>query len=199
MNRNRLIVATLGILFLALVGYGYVATRQNSQPSPTPFPYVVSPTPNSVTTMVSPAVSVSPQPSKGSQATVNQVKIVFIALNNGGNVGCGDSTQQVIRTLAPTTAPLKAAMQELLAQKSQYYGQSGLYNALYQSNLSVQDASINNGVATINLSGTLQLGGTCDSPRVQAQLEQTALQFSTVTKANIFINGKPLAEALSQK
>jgi hypothetical protein len=43
------------------------------------------------------------------------------------------------------------------------------------------------------------MGGECDSPRVQAQLEQTVLQFPSVTDVAIFINGKPLAEALSLK
>jgi len=43
------------------------------------------------------------------------------------------------------------------------------------------------------------MGGECDTPRVQAQLEQTVLQFPTVTDAAIFINGRPLADVLSLK
>jgi hypothetical protein len=43
------------------------------------------------------------------------------------------------------------------------------------------------------------MGGECDTPRVQAQLEQTILQFPTVTEAAIFINGKPLQDVLSLK
>jgi hypothetical protein len=43
------------------------------------------------------------------------------------------------------------------------------------------------------------MGGECDTPRVRAQLEQTILQFPTVTEADIFINGKPLADVLSLK
>jgi hypothetical protein len=45
----------------------------------------------------------------------------------------------------------------------------------------------------------MMLGGECDNPRVQAQIENTVLQFSTVTSADIFLNGKTLAEALSLK
>ena len=59
--------------------------------------------------------------------------------------------------------------------------------------------SISNGVASVALSGSLKLGGECDNPRVQAQLEQTVLQFPTVTQAEITINGKPLKDALSLK
>jgi spore germination protein GerM len=74
-----------------------------------------------------------------------------------------------------------------------------LYNALYQSDLQVESVSIVDGIATINLTGRLLMGGECDNPRIQAQLEQTVLQFPTVTKAEIFINGKTLADALSLK
>jgi hypothetical protein len=43
------------------------------------------------------------------------------------------------------------------------------------------------------------LGGVCDSPRVQAQIEQTALQFSTVSEVEVFVNDTPLEEVLSQQ
>jgi spore germination protein GerM len=64
---------------------------------------------------------------------------------------------------------------------------------LYQSELSVQGIGIEEGVATINLTGTIQTGGVCDAPRIEAQIEQTALQFVTIQSVNILINGQPLA------
>jgi hypothetical protein len=94
---------------------------------------------------------------------------------------------------------LQAALVSLLSIKDQYYGQSGLYNALYQSDLQVDSITIVAGKASVYLTGTLLMGGECDIPRVQAQLEQTILQFPTVTEADIFINGKPLADVLSLK
>jgi hypothetical protein len=45
----------------------------------------------------------------------------------------------------------------------------------------------------------MMLGGTCDSPRFEAQIEQTALQFPTVTDVAVFINDVPMEDALSQK
>jgi hypothetical protein len=96
-----------------------------------------------------------------------------------------------------TTGMLRAALTSLLAIHDQYYGESGLYNALYQSHLAVGDVAISSGTATIHLSGTLTLGGECDSPRVEAQLKQTALQFSTVHSVSIFINDRPLGDLLS--
>jgi hypothetical protein len=128
----------------------------------------------------------------------------LIALEDNGvsgpAVGCGDSVVSVERSIAPTQAPLRAALNELLAIREQYYGLSGLYNALYQADLTVDNVTIDsNGLATIHLSGTLMLGGVCDGPRVQAQLEYTALQFSTVRSVQIFVNDVPLADLLSQR
>jgi hypothetical protein len=49
---------------------------------------------------------------------------------------------------------------------------------LYQSNLIVDSVMIDSsGAATVNLSGELMLGGVCDVPRVEAQLENAVAQF----------------------
>jgi hypothetical protein len=133
---------------------------------------------------------------------VDRVKIYMIALEDKGQsgpeVGCGDSLVAVDRDIAPTRAPLTAAMTELLAVNDQYYGQSGFYNALYQSDLQVENITIDEqGLASIYLAGTYALSGVCDSPRFEAQLIETARQFSTVKEVSIFINGKPLEEILS--
>ena len=131
------------------------------------------------------------------------VQIFLIAVGDNGQtgipIGCGDSAVSVQVEIPPTQGVLKAALVALLSNKDQFYGQSGLYNALYQSDLQVDRVSIDNGNASVYLIGSLLMGGECDIPRVQAQLEQTALQFSTVTQAAIFINGKPLADVLSLK
>ena len=109
-------------------------------------------------------------------------------------MGCGDSVVPVQVEIPTTQGVLKAALQALLSVKDQYYGQSGLYNALYQSDLQVENVSIdNNGKASIYLTGSLVMGGECDTPRVRAQVEQTVLQFPAVKEVAIFINGKPLA------
>jgi hypothetical protein len=131
------------------------------------------------------------------------VQVYLIALEDNGQtgipVGCGDSAVPVQVQIQYTQGVLKAALEALLSIKEQYYGQSGLYNALYQADLQVDSVNITDGKAIVNLSGSLNLGGECDNPRVQAQLEQTVLQFSTVTEADIFINGKSLADAISLK
>jgi hypothetical protein len=90
-------------------------------------------------------------------------------------------------------------MEELLSLPDIYHGTTGLYNALNKSTLKLDSVSINQGKATIHLSGTLVVTGVCDNPRVEAQLEETALQFSTVNQVSIFINGTSLEDVLSLK
>ena len=131
------------------------------------------------------------------------VQVFLIAVGDNGltgsAVGCGDSAVPVQVQTPPTSQVLQAALTSLLSIKDQFYGQSGLYNALYQSDLQVESITIVAGKASVYLTGTLLMGGECDTPRVRAQLEQTILQFPTVTAADIFINGKPLADVLSLK
>jgi hypothetical protein len=116
-----------------------------------------------------------------------------------GPVGCGDTVVMVTRPVSPTVAPLTAALEQLLSIHTRYYGTSGLYDPLYNSNLSVQDVTINNGVATIKLTGTLSLAGECDDPRVAAQFDSIGRQFPTVQKVQVFVNGTPLDNLLSGK
>jgi hypothetical protein len=143
-------------------------------------------------------------PTATSPATTEQtVKIFLIALNDNGQsgtlVGCGDSAVPVTVTISQTQGVLRAALEKLLSAKKQFYGESGLYNALYQSDLQVGGVTIEQGKAIIHLMGTMMLGGVCDAPRVEAQIKQTALQFSTVTDVAVFVNDKPLEEVLSSK
>lgn len=126
-------------------------------------------------------------------ATTDSVKIFLIAPDDNGvigeKVGCGDSVVSVARTIEPTSGPLKAALDELFYLKDKDYGQSGLYNALYQSKISVDSVNIVNGKAEVRLSGSIISGGACDSPRIQAQIEETIKQFPTVKTFAIFLNG----------
>ena len=160
---------------------------------------------SSPTFSVPTATEMQPAPASATPATSTEqtVKIFLIALEDNGQsgplVGCGDSAVPVTVTIPQTQGVLLAALEKLLSIKEQFYGESGLYNALYQSDLQVAGVAIEQGKAIIHLRGTVMLGGTCDAPRFQAQIEQTALQFSTVNDVDVFINDKPIEEVLSSK
>jgi len=194
MNKTTLIIL-LVVIVLALTGglYWYYKIRpKNAQSTTSPSP--------TVSQTLSPANSASPTISPST--TKQTIKIFMIAIDDNGKsgkkIGCGDSVVAVDREILPTQAVLKAAMEQLVSIKDKNYGQSGLYNALYQSSLNVDSVSIDeNGKATIKLSGTLQLVGTCEDPRLEAQLRETAMQFPTVKSADIFINDKNLTEIMS--
>jgi hypothetical protein len=205
--KSRILPAFLMIVFLAACNNTFEIGIEGS--------------PTSIATMIVqptavplPTASPFPQPSPTLQVQVDtrvptevpivrSVQIFLIAIDDNGQggplVGCGDSVIPVQVEISPTQAVLKAAMEAMLSLKTQYYGESGLYNALYQSNLQLESIKIASTKASVYLTGTLTMGGECDIPRVQAQLERTALQFPTVTEAEIFINGKPLADVLSLK
>jgi hypothetical protein len=189
------------------IGLEPVTKATPTNPAATSVVAVQIPTENVTSTLAVPSlatqVSEPTQNLPSATSAPQMVKLFLIALEDNGKagsmVGCGDSVVSVQTQIQPTQGVLKAAVETLLANKSQNYGESGLYNALYQSDLHLDKATIVDGEASVDLSGKLQLGGECDNPRVQAQLEQTILQFSTVKKAAITLNGKPLSEALSLK
>lgn len=216
--KSRLLLILPSLILLSACNFSFqVGIEHTPSPSaptdttifiPSPTPLVLTATPThtlAVPTLPSPtrpAPTNTPSvPTKTPGPQMVEIYLIGIGDNGQGGiqVGCGDSAIPVQAQIAPTQGVLRAALEKLLSIKEQYYGQSGLYNSLYQSNLQVQAVTITNGAAHVELTGTMMLGGECDNPRVQAQLENTVLQFPTVTSADIFINGKTLEEALSLK
>lgn len=180
-----------------------VVASPTEQINPTATVVIPSPTfvqPTATQDQQVPPASMTPT---STTATEQTIKIVLIALEDDGQsgtlVGCGDSAIPVTVTIPPTQGVLRAALEKLFSAKQQFYGESGYYNALYQSDLQVLTVTIEQGKAIIHLTGTVMLGGTCDAPRIEAQIEQTALQFSTVNDVAVFINGTPLEEVLSSQ
>ena len=153
------------------------------------------------------ASSVSQSPTNATNKPLvvssRKISLFFIALDDNGSsgqkIGCEDSVVAVEYDLKDNSTPLKSAISKLLANHSKYYGQHKLYNSLYQSRLQLVKGTISNGNAELYLSGTISKGGICDSPRIKAQLENTALQFPEVRSVKIFINNISLDQVLSAK
>ena len=197
-------------IFLALIA----ACAAPIQPTPVPpTPTIAPPATVPPPTLTLPTRTLPPQPTVAptippvtetpvpAPAGGKTVKLFFIALEDGGKsgklIGCDDSAVPVDVEIPDTPGVLKAALEALLAAHDLHYGQSGLYNALYQSDLTVDEVNLKDGEVIIRLSGTLLSGGVCDDPRIIAQFEETALQFSTVKKVSVFVNDLPLGQLLS--
>jgi hypothetical protein len=131
---------------------------------------------------------------------VSSVHLFFVALGDEGRrgtlIGCNDSIVPVEVQIAPTAAPLRTALEELLQVGDQTYAQTDLHNALHQSRLQVQYITIADGHASVSLTGQLLSGGVCDVPRIEAQLNQTVLQFPHIHTASVFLDGTPLEQIL---
>jgi hypothetical protein len=138
---------------------------------------------------------------KASEVT-RKTAVYLIVLEDKGSrgpaVGCGDSVVPLTVNLPAPSPALEGALSNLLAAGKSYEA-LGFYNALANSPLKVQRIERAGGTARIYLTGYLELGGECDSPRVLAQLEQTATQFDDVDKAELYLDEKPLADLLSGK
>lgn len=166
------------------------ATAAAVDPSPGQVP------PSGVASTQSPTTQPTVLPTNAS------VTVFYIAQGDGGTagpaVGCGDSAITVTSPTISFTDPVEGALRTLLANHDQQIGQSGLENTLWQSQLAVASVERSGNTVTANLTGTLSMGGECDIPRVEAQLQLTA-NTAAGSQVAITINGKTLSEALSLK
>lgn len=139
----------------------------------------------------------------GTKPVSAPLALYYVALNDNGKagerIGCEDSLVPMITENVTTTNRLKEAMTRLLANESRTVDNTELYNALYEADLTLESATVDNDVAKVALTGTLNLRGVCDNPRVEAQLEETAKTAADVDKVEITLNGEMLSEALSQR
>lgn len=103
----------------------------------------------------------------------------------------------VTRAIAPTQTPLRAALQELLLMPPTSSSNPALSNYWKGRNLRVQSVSLHRGLATIHISGDIYVAGICDQPRILSQIEATVRQFKSVKKVRVFLDNRPLAEAIS--
>ena len=126
--------------------------------------------------------------------------VYYVALDDGGTsgvrFGCNDSLVAVHDADPSIREPLHAAMSRLLSGPGAPPA-SGLYNALSSSTLQYVSGYLDGTTVVVNLTGSVQPGGVCDIPRIEAQLTQTAVTAVGATRAEIYVNGVSLAEVLS--
>ncbi len=162
-------------------------------PSPSPSPGATPPGPPAP----GPLPTAIPTP-----GGFSSVKVALVAVGDEGRrgkrIGCGDSVVLVDRPIAPTTGVLAASMRELLATRAADVEGQGLATFL-PAGLTLEGVTISNGVAVIRLRGEPVVAGVCDDPRIEAQIGETALQFSTVRDAAILVGGRTLNQVLCRQ
>jgi len=149
------------------------------------------------------AASAPPPAARPAAAAVTgRVRIFLIAARDGGRsgraAGCGDSVVPVEATLPAPAPALEGALRALLARSDRVDPQSGLYDPLYASALTLSGVERNGGEARVRLSGYVEVGDDCDARRIRAQLEATAQQFQGVDRATFTVDGEPLDRLLAQ-
>lgn len=131
------------------------------------------------------------------------VTIFLVAIEDKGisgkKIGCDDSLIPVEVTIRSDLTSPWSALSALLNLDVTYFGESGLYNALHQSDLEIQSYEFNEEKAKVYLEGKLMLGGVCDTPRVEEQILATILQDDQIEEVAVYINGVLLQEVLSLK
>ena len=141
-----------------------------------------------------------PDPGSSAGATVPPVTAYFVLVDDGGRhgvrFGCNDSLVGSAQPGGAGDTRLRAAVGALLGDGRQA---GNLYNALGASRLKFLSGSFDGTTVTVYRAGTLNTGGTSDLSRVEAQLTQTALEAAGAIRANIYINGEPLADYLKLK
>ncbi|MGF6835172.1 hypothetical protein QF015_003367 [Paenarthrobacter sp. TE4293] len=181
------------------------------QASPLPSASASSaPVPSAAPTQQGPAVEPSPEPgtsapepsTPGTAVPVDASgpAVYYVAINDGGargvRFGCNDSLVPV-RGVAVPGDPLTIALGRLLDAGMPLDSDAALYDALAGSSLRYLSGYMSGATVVVNLSGSLRPGGVCDIPRIQAQLTHTIVSASGASRAEIYVNGRTLTEALS--
>lgn len=173
-------------------------------------PASASPSASASPTATAPAAS-SPAalaPSSSPAAAAGEATVYWVSLAGSGHQGvefpgCGDllveSTVKATGSGEVGTAERVEAGIEALLKDRRYEHSDGLVNALYQSELSVQDVSITGDTVTVDLTGQPMSSGSCDDPRIIGQLEYTATTNAGTYTAEVLVDGTPIQEFMSQK
>ena len=137
-----------------------------------------------------------PNPIPAEAAPAELIKFYLIIPEDNGQsgplVGCGDSAIAVWRDRARTgslAGDIRASLEELFSIETMAYGQSGFVHSLHDADLTVQRVVAKEDAVVIDLTGTLQLVGTCGDARMETQVLLTVFQYPGFDNALITVNG----------
>lgn len=134
----------------------------------------------------------------GVKKSVEKVKLALLAkpdlfdYKNNKKIGC--DALVFAETEIPATPKILNATLELLFKDDFDYGFSPAnFISSTQNKLNFDYAVIENGVAKVFLKGEMTIeDDSCDKDRIENQIKETALQFSTIKSVEIYLNGSKI-------
>jgi hypothetical protein len=154
------------------------------------------------------ATATTTAPSSSPAAAPGEATVYWVSLAGSGHEGvefpgCGDLlVESTVKAKGSgevgSTERVEAGIEALLANR-EYEHSDGLVNALYQSELRLEDVSLTGDTVTVELTGQPMSSGSCDDPRIIAQLEYTAVTNAGAYTAEVLVDGTPIQEFMSQK
>ncbi|XLQ20421.1 MAG: GerMN domain-containing protein [Candidatus Moraniibacteriota bacterium] len=111
-------------------------------------------------------------------------------------IGCDDKLLEVVvgENLSP-----EEALEKLIYLKEIDF-KSGEYNAfLLSDKLEIISFDIENGIAIVKFSDKLMTGGTCDAPRITAQIRETLLPYPEIDEVEVYVGEESIENFLSEK
>lgn len=169
-----------------LIASSFLLTACSLTPQEAPTTPVTSPTPE------------QEEAATPSEATRHADLFLVDLEDNGANgtlIGCGDSLVSVPYSVSEASSR-EDAIRGLL-QMPKEDPETGFYNALAGTDLTIDSVEMNGDTPTLYLTGSLSLGGACEVPRIEEQLKATFLQGATI--ADIYLNDVLLHDVLSSK
>lgn len=137
--------------------------------------------------------------------TEDSFTTIYIELEGASeeeSIGCGDGLdplENYIHESLSEEQKVRVALEALFEDKEQINPKLNHYNALYQSELTVDSVLWTPEIVTVALSGTLISGGTCDDPRIETQIMETIkANLSSDAIISVSINGDDLANYFDQ-
>lgn len=169
------------------------------------FRWVIAQQPRNTAEVNQPATSQNKQKNEQRQAGDDgadyPLQLFFIVPKVGGEEACDNTPRSIIQNTQSKDS-IRVALEKLFAIKDQYYGENKLYNSLHQSDLTIKNITHQGDRTVIDLSGEINLTGTCDPAFAESQIQQTvqaaARQQFDDNDYTVEINfgGKSLHEAL---
>lgn len=186
---RNLLLAIAATAIIAAAGFIWYNSAWNNSVTPP------------VATTTPPQATTTPPVATTTPATASvMIAVLDTAGNSNGKPRGCDKVILVPRTVATTTAPLTAALQNLFAISTTTVG--GYFNFIARTNstLKFDRATVVDGTANIYLTGSLSnLAGVCDDPRASIQIGETALQFGTVQSVQLYLNNATTTLIPSQR